>query len=66
MKIVVKYKLPEDEIEFKWARDGYKRWSQLRDLDEQIRSWRKHGCNLSTEELLERIAIDFLPHDLHD
>ena len=66
MKIVVEYTLPEDNLDFTMARDGWKRWSQLRDIEARIKEWRTDGCDLTVEQILEQIWLDYIPHDLHD
>ena len=66
MKIVVEYTLPEDDLDFTMARDGWKRWSQLRDIENRIKKWRTDGCDLTAEQILEQIWLDYIPHDLHD
>ena len=64
MKAKLEYDLPEDETEFNWARDGWKRWRQLSDIEDKVRMWRKHGCELTTDQLLDQLWNDWIPHDL--
>ena len=66
MKAKLEYTLPEDNLDFTMARDGWKRWSQLRDIETRIKEWRTDGCDLTVEKLLEQIWLDYIPHDLHD
>lgn len=62
MKATLEYELPENETEFKWARNGYEYWSALRDLQSLLRSYRK--CDMQEPEAMLEALWDEFPHHL--
>ena len=56
MKATLTFNLPEDNDEFTLAQRGREYYSYLWDLDQDLRSWLKHGHQFkSVDEALERI-----------
>jgi hypothetical protein len=56
MKAILEFNLPEENSEFLMAQRGGDYFSYLWDLDQQLRSWLKHGNEFKTvNEALEAI-----------
>jgi hypothetical protein len=63
MKATLEYNLPEDDYDFNCAHNGWKFRSELSEIREQLRSWRKHGGHPDKpeallEELWERFVVN--------
>ena len=59
---ILKFNLPEEQTEHQRALDGGKWWGVVLDLDEQLRSWGKHGHQFKTADE----AIENARTRLHD
>ena len=56
MRATLTFKLPDDNNDFILAQRGRDYYSYLWDLDQDLRSWLKHGHQFkSVDEALERI-----------
>ena len=59
MKATLEYHLPEDDTEFRWARNGFEYWSELRDIRNEIMELKEqcpHGATISS--LHERFIVN--------
>lgn len=55
-EVVMKFNLPEEEHQMRAALNGSKYYSFLWDLDQQLRSWSKHGHSFKyAEDVIEEI-----------
>jgi hypothetical protein len=63
MKAKLKFKLPEENVEFKNASDAGQAFSLLHDIDETIREFFKYGEGTTADKVLnavrERIREEF-------
>ena len=65
MKAKLEFDLPDEQLEFELSRKAGYLHSNLWDLAEQIRTWRKHGHRFKdAEELLDAIWEDCIDHEL--
>ena len=65
MEVFLKYKLPEEQQDFDLCHRASDLYSNLWDLAQQIRTWRKHGHRFKdAEELLDALWEDCIDHDL--
>ena len=67
VKASLKFDLNEDVTAFNLAVNGHKAFSKLYEIDQNCRSWIKHGHNFnSSEEVLEKIkTIDPIIYELY-
>ena len=68
MKAELTYSLPEDNYDFECAHNGWRYRSELRDLQENLRSLRKHGHNFTDadmviEDLWDRFVVNGIKLD---
>lgn len=49
-KATIEFNLPEEEIDFKQAKDGYKWESVVWDVEQQLRKWTKYGHEFKNVE----------------
>ena len=54
------YNLPEDETEFKWARNGYEYWSELKDLQRELEELSGHCRFKHAEDVVEYLWDRFV------
>jgi hypothetical protein len=65
MKARLEFDLPEEQQEFDLCHSASDLYSNLWDLAQQIRTWRKHGHRFKdAEELLDALWEDCIDHDL--
>ena len=65
MKAKLEFDLPDERFEFELCRKAGDLHSNLWDLAEQVRQWRKHGHRFkSAEELLDALWEDCIDHEL--
>ena len=65
MKARLEFNLPEEQGEFNLCSKYGELHSNLWDLTEQIRTWRKHGHRFKdTEELLDALWEEHIDHEL--
>ena len=63
MKATLQYNLPKEAYVYNCAHNGWRYRSELRDLQEQLRSWRKHGHSFADadaviENIWSRFVVD--------
>jgi len=67
MKARLEFDLPDEREEFEICRKAIDLHSNLWDLAEQIRRWRKHGHRFkSVDELLDALWEDCIDHNLFE
>ena len=67
MKARLEFDLPEEQTEFELHCKAAKLYSNLWDLTERIRRWRKHGHPFkSADELLDELWEEGIDHSLLD
>ena len=54
-KAILEFNLPEDEDDFKLAKDGQSWWSVCRGLEQYLRDELKYHCDNYTQKQLETI-----------
>ena len=65
MKARLEFDLPDEQLELEICRKAGELHSNLWDLTEQIRTWRKHGHRFKdADELLDALWHDCIDHDL--
>jgi hypothetical protein len=65
MKARLEFDLPEEQQEFEICQGWRSAYSNLWDLTQQIRTWRKHGHRFKdAEELLDALWEDCIDHEL--
>jgi len=65
MKARLEFDLPEEREEFEICRKAIDLHSNLWDLAEQVRRWRKHGHTFKdVDELLDALWEDCIDHEL--
>jgi len=65
MKARLEFDLPEEQFDFELCRKAGELHSNLWDLAQQVRTWRKHRHRFKdTEELLDALWEDCIDHDL--
>ena len=65
MKARLEFNLPEEREEFEICRKAIDLHSNLWDLAEQVRRWRKHGHTFKDmDELLDALWEDCIDHEL--
>jgi hypothetical protein len=66
MKARLEFDLPEEQEEFDLCHRASDLYSNLWDLAQQIRTWRKHGHRFKdAEELLDALWEDCIDHEVH-
>jgi len=59
MRATLEYHLPEDDTEFRWARNGYEYWSELRDIRNSISELKEQYISeVSVNDLYERYIVN--------
>lgn len=61
MKKILVFKMPDDEVEFNWANNGYKYYSVLCELDNELRSKLKYGNEFTSAD----DALEYIRNLLH-
>ena len=65
MKAKLIFDLPDEQFDFELCRKAGDLHSNLWDLTQQIRAWRKHGHRFKdAEELLDALWEDCIDHNL--
>ena len=65
MKARLEFDLPEEQFDFDLCRKAGELHSNLGDLAQQVRTWRKHGHRFKdVDELLDALWEDCIDHDL--
>ena len=65
MKAKLIFDLPDEQFDFELCRKAGDVHSNLWDLTQQIRTWRKHGHRFkSVDELLDALLEDCIDHNL--
>ena len=55
----LEYHLPEDDTEFRWARNGYEYWSELRDLRDALTELKEqYPSEVAIDSLYERYIVN--------
>ncbi len=59
MRATLEYHLPEDDTEFRWARNGYEYWAELRDIRNSISELKEQYISeVSVNDLYERYIVN--------
>ncbi len=59
MRATLEYHLPEDDTEFRWARNGYEYWAELRDIRNSISELKEQYISeVSIDDLYERYIVN--------
>jgi len=59
MKATLEYILPEDNTEFRWARNGYEYWAELRDIRKEIMElYNIADAGSAIDSLYERFIVN--------
>jgi len=67
MKAKLIFDLPDEQFDFELCRKAGDLHSNLWDLTQQIRAWRKHGHRFkSVDELLDALWEDCIDHNLFE
>jgi len=65
MKAKLEFDLPDEQFEFELSRKAGDLHSNLWDLSQQIRTWRKHGHRFKdADELLDALWENCIDHNL--